>query len=183
MSADNTLNKAITTLQDNGIVVGLTDTIFGILGKASSKQVVSRIYALKERDLDKPFIVLISTIEDLKQFGVTDYKMYEQYFKPKTSIILPVPSDRWEYLHRGTKSIAFRLVGKKYKNLYTLIGSVGPLVAPSANPQGIPPGRTMAEARKYFGDRVDLYIPGFRKEGKPSTIISFVSGSPVILRK
>jgi Putative translation factor (SUA5) len=55
----------------------------------------------------------------------------------------------------------------------------GPLVAPSANPEGLPPARDVKEAMEYFGDKVDLYVRGARLEGKPSTIVKFISDKTI----
>ena len=90
---------------------------------------------------------------------------------------------KWEYLHRGKKTIAFRMVGPRNKNLYHLLQSVGPLVAPSANPQGLKPAVLKSEARKYFGDTVDMYICGGRKVSAPSTLVEYKKGKLIVLRE
>ncbi len=59
----------------------------------------------------------------------------------------------------------------KNKKLFSLLQKTGPLVAPSANPQGLTPASNIKEAKKYFGDRVDFYIAGGTLISKPSTII------------
>ncbi len=66
------------------------------------------------------------------------------------------------------------------KALHTFLKKTGPLVAPSANLQGVPPAETIAQAKKYFGNTVDFYLAGGRKKGKPSKIISLVTGKVVI---
>lgn len=176
-------HKAKTLIKKDGIVVAPSDTIFGIFGSALSKKVVARIYKIKGRDEHKPFIILISDLQQLILFGVTTVASVASYFKPKTSIIVPVPNAKFAYLHRGTKSLAFRLVGRRNKHLHMLIQSVGPIVAPSANPQGFPPAHTAKEAQAYFGGQIDAYIVGYPKPTKPSTIVSLVSGKPEVLRK
>jgi L-threonylcarbamoyladenylate synthase len=97
------------------------------------------------------------------------------------SVILPCLSDSLSYLHRGTQSIAFRIPDDE--RVYDFLQKTGPLVAPSANPQGQEPAYTIEEARSYFSDRVDFYVDEGEKRAKPSTLISLVSGKPVILRK
>lgn len=96
-------------------------------------------------------------------------------------MILPCKSTKFQYLHRGTKSLAFRL--PKKKPLRELLEKTGPLVAPSANPQGLEPAKNITEAKKYFGDMVDVYVAGGKLEGKPSKLISLLEKKPKILRK
>lgn len=162
-----------------------TDTLYGLCASAFSKKAVERIYTIKGRDENKPFIILIASLNDLKKFHIVlskEQKIFLQKVWPgKVSVILPVPQKKFEYLHRGKKSLAFRLPKKKL--LLDLIQNVGPLVAPSANPQGGKPAETIKEAKKYFGGNVDFYISGGKLQSKPSTIISLVTKEPKILRE
>ena len=58
-------------LSNKEVGVMLTDTIYGIVGLALDENVVQRIYEIKERDLKKPMVVLISSMEDLENiFGI-----------------------------------------------------------------------------------------------------------------
>ena len=63
--------KLIKILQNNGVAIMPTDTIYGLVGKALSKTVVERIYALRQRNPDKPCIVLIGDIGELEKFSIT----------------------------------------------------------------------------------------------------------------
>lgn len=176
--------KAVDSDSDS-IMIYPTDTIYGILGSALSKKVVARIYDIKGRDENKPFIILISEIADLKKFGVKltqhQKEFLESVWPGKVSVILPCPSKKFSYLHRETNSLAFRL--PKKKALRELLQKTGPLVAPSANPQALPPAKTIREAKNYFGDTIDIYVPGGKLEGKSSTLISLLENEPKILRK
>ena len=87
----------------------------------------------------------------------------------KTSIILPCPDEKFHYLHRGSNFLAFRLPADA--PLRQFIYRTGPLVAPSANLEGLPPATTIEEAQNYFGDKVDFYIDGGKMEGSPSKLI------------
>ncbi|HRH24822.1 MAG TPA: L-threonylcarbamoyladenylate synthase [Candidatus Paceibacterota bacterium] len=179
----NNLIKKIT--KELGIAVYPTDTIYGILGSALSKRTVSKIYKIKGRDENKPFIILISKIDDLKLFGIKTSAEQNDFLQSvwpgKVSVILPCKSKKFQYLHRGTKSLAFRL--PKKKSLKILLEKTGPLVAPSANPQGLAPATTIREAKKYFGEVVDVYVSGGKLEGKSSTLISLLEKEPRVLRK
>lgn len=97
------------------------------------------------------------------------------------SVIFNCSNKRFDYLHRGVKSIAFRLPEKKF--LKNLIKKTGPLVAPSANPEGEEPAQNITEAKKYFGDKVDFYVSGRIKNNLPSTLVEIKNGKIKILRK
>jgi L-threonylcarbamoyladenylate synthase len=183
----NDWSKAEKVLKDGGVIIAPTDTLYGILARAEDKRAVERIYKIKGRDIYKPFIILITDIKDLNKFGV-EYSNIQENSRmfpkgKKVSFILACDNKKFEYLHRGSKSLAFRIISPRNKNLFTLIKNVGPLVAPSANPQGLNPAKTIWEAKKYFGNQIDMYMCGGTRNSKPSTVISFLDKKPKVLRK
>jgi len=141
---------------------------------AINKEAVSRIYAIKKRNPIKPLIILIASYEDLKIFGIDlsekQREILEKFLPGPTSVILPCKRNDFEYLHRGTNTLAFRF--PKKENLLALIKQTGPLVAPSANPEGSPPATTISEAKKYFDDLIDFYSDEGILNGSASTLIS-----------
>jgi L-threonylcarbamoyladenylate synthase len=167
----------VKVLQDGGVVVMPTDTLYGIVGLAQNKNTVEKIYEIRKRRPDKPCIILISDISLLEKFGVHISKEQKnkilsfgeaQDLRP-ISVVLDCKSEEFEYLHRGTHTLAFRV--PKNKELQDLLSQTGPLVAPSANTEGNPPSQNIKEAREYFSDSVNLYIDGGEISGKASKVI------------
>ena len=189
----NNWKKAEEFLKNDGVVVLATDTLYGITGSVFSKKVVKKIYKMKGRNSDKPFIVLFNSYQDLNKFGIKigegEAKILEKFWPGKVSIILPCKLKKFTYIHRGTNSIAFRMIGKKNKNLYNLLKQVGPIVAPSCNTEGLPPAKSIKDAKEYFNQRhrsdlwPDLYIDSGEKEGKPSSLIKYDNEKFLVLRK
>ena len=177
--------QLIKILREGGVAVIPTDTIYGIVGSALKPQTVARIYRLRKRNPKKPMIVLISSIRELAQFGVRIRKPVLRFLRGvwpgRVSVALSITGKKFEYLHRGTGYIAFRVPAKK--SLCELLEKTGPLVAPSANVEGKPPSTTIEEAQKYFGARVDYYLDGGKVEKKASTLVKILEGKPVIVRK
>ena len=180
-----TLEEVIEKLKNGKVSVLPTDTIYGLVGSALSKKVVERIYRLKKRDPKKPMIILISSIDDLDLFEIEVTPQIKRILKKlwpgKVSIILPSLLKKFSYLHRGAKTLAFRLPQLKW--LRNLLKETGPLVAPSANPEGLPPAVTVSQAREYFGENVDFYLDGGELSGSPSTLIQIKKGKIIIKRK
>ncbi len=178
------LSPAIPVIIGGNIAVIPTDTIYGVVAQATNPSAVQKIYNVKQRDPAKPFIILISEVDDLKLFGINPNKtvtdLLNSYWPGPVSIILDCPNPQLEYLHRGTNSLAFRL--PQNESIRKLIKATGPLAAPSANPEGLPPATNISEAKAYFGDSVDCYIEG-DVNAKPSKIIRISSdGKEEILR-
>ena len=153
-------DELIATLQRGGIAVLRTDTLYGIVGSATNEATVARIYATKERTPTKSPIVLIAGIDQLldsyDETWISGLQL-ERFWPGPNSIILPSP-DGPEWLTRGNASIAYRMPASE--QLRELLRRTGPLVAPSANPEGQPPASTVAEAKQYFDDAIDWYEDG-----------------------
>jgi len=192
---DNIWNdkNLIKILKKDGIVVMPTDTIYGMVGRAESKSVVERIYRIRNRDINKPCIILIGEKSELKKFSINlseeQKEVLEKYWSFvsiqdlwPTSIVLDCPEEKFTYLHRGTKTLAFRLPAPE--GLRALLLQVGPLIAPSANTEKFPASENVEDAKKYFGDLVDLYMDGGTLFGKASRIIKLhKNGSVSIIRQ
>lgn len=190
-------SNLINALKERRVAVMPTDTIYGVVGKAEDQLVVERIYAIRKRNPEKPCIVLIYDAEELKKFSISisaeQKEKIKEYWPTQsaverarpTSIILDCKDEKNEkfaYLHRGTKALAFRVPAQE--ELRNLLKQTGPLIAPSANPEGLTPAKNVEEAKNYFGDSVDLYIDGGEIEGKASQVIKLhKDGTESILRE
>lgn len=153
MEAFHTITSA---LERGGIAVVRTDTIYGIIALASNESAVEKVYAAKHRDLSKQCIVLVARPEGAGVHA-PEIAQYSAASDLPTSVIVPASTEP-TWLLRGGDSIAYRVVRDPF--LKEVVAAVGPVIAPSANPEGLPPARTIEEARMYFGDSVDAYIDG-----------------------
>lgn len=176
-------NQLIKHLKSGGIAVMPTDTIYGLVGQALNTETVKQIYKIRKRSPDKPLIILISSLNDLKKFGIKlgdfEKEFLNQYWPGAVSVILPCVSTKFKYLHRGTKTLAFRL--PKNKAVLEILKKTGPLVAPSANPESLPPANNLTEAKNYFGDKVEYYGKGELKS-PASTLVKLEKDKIEILR-
>jgi L-threonylcarbamoyladenylate synthase len=179
------MKNIISQLKNKGIGIIPTDTLYGLVGSAMYYEVVERIYKVRKRNLKKPMIVLIYSLKDLDRFNIKlsdkQIKVLNQKWPGKISVILDCKDRKFEYLHRGTNSIAFRVPDKK--ELRDLIKKVGPIVAPSANIEGKSPAITINEAKKYFGDSIDFYVDSGILDSKPSLLVKLnKNGEYITLR-
>ena len=182
---DTDTETAAEIVHTGGVGIFPTDTIYGLVGSALLPETIDRIYDLKQRDTRKQLLVLISEISDLEQFGVILSEELigelKSYWPGPYSIVLPIIDEQFEYLHRGHDTIAFRLPDND--ELINLLRDTGPLVAPSANPEGMPPAKNLDEARRYFGTSIDFYVDGGELNNKPSTILRLGDDGIEIVRE
>lgn len=172
--------KNITKIiKEGGVGVLPTDTLYGLVGLALNKKAVERIYEIKKRDKEKKLIILIAHKKDLKLFKINiddrTKKALNKFWPNPISIVLPLSDDKTFnqsifYLNRGTDTLAFRMPKPKW--LRKLLKKTGPLVAPSANPEGMSPAENIEQAKAYFGNLVDFYVDKGQLKGQPSTLIA-----------
>ena len=178
------INDAKKFLKSGKPAVIKTETLYGILGNALNKDTVEYIYEIKGRTYNKPLIILISSIQDLKKFGVFPNKLEKKLLSLEgLTVVLNIDNSEFSYLHRGKKTLAFRI--PKKENLKNLIRELNfPLVAPSCNPEGEKPAQNIKEAVEYFRGKIPIYIDeGDNTNKKPSTIVKVENNQINILRE
>lgn len=170
--------EAEAILNNGGVVIAPTDTLYGVLAKATDIEAVHKVDKLKGRSHVKSYIVLISDVSLLEHFWIQVNPRIKTFLSRvwpgPVTVALSVGEGVFPFLREGHKSIAFRL--PKNEKLVDLIKNTGPLIAPSANPEGLTPASSIEDAQKYFGDEVGGYIDGGIRTGMPSTVISFEMG-------
>ncbi len=179
------LSKIIKFLKSGKIGVLPTDTIYGLHSSIYSPAAIERLYRLRKRSPKKPMIILISSLKDLEIFNIKltnkEFNFLKKVWPNKVSVILPFSGKGFEYLHRGTKTLAFRL--PDHKLLLRILKKTGPLVSTSVNLEGKPSAENIAQAKKYFGSKIDFYVDAGKIKSLPSTVIKFNDNKTTTLRQ
>lgn len=169
-------------LREGGVGVIPTDTLYGLVASARHWQAIEKIYQIKNRNPQKPLIVLVANLMQLQEMGIPLTKSQKQdlaaFWPGPVSVVLPASGP--DYLTRGQGSLAIRLPDES--KLTAFLEKTGPLVAPSANPEGQNPAKTVEEAVKYFKEEVDFYVNGGELDREPSKIIKITEDGVEELR-
>lgn len=158
-----------------------TDTVYGVVARASDPAAVQRLYALKDRN-SKPGTIIAASQRQLEALGLKHRYLtnVQQYWPGPLSVIIPCGPEL-EYLHQGKHGLAVRLPAGD--ELQALLVQTGPLLTSSANHPAQPTATTMQEAQDYFGPEVDFYVDGGDLSGhQPSTIIRIIDDAIEIIR-
>lgn len=158
-----------------------TDTVYGLVARATDEAAVTRLYSLKDRE-HKPGTIIAASVDQLVELGLK--KRYltpiEQYWPGGVSVV--IPTHELAYLHQGVGSLAVRVPA--VDTLRSLLEQTGPLLTSSANKPGEPVSDNVLEAETYFGDSVDFYTDGGDLSGhQPSTVIRIVDDEIEVLRQ
>lgn len=176
--------ELVTIINDGAIGVLPTDTLYGLVASTAHPDAIERIYQVRQRAPLKGCITLLADSRQADSHVVWDdfrQKVADKYWPGPVSIVLPVRDDVPAHLHPIDGTLAYRV--PRDQNLRTLLGQVGPLFAPSANPAGEVPAGTIQQAMSYFGDSVDFYVDmGDLSANDPSVLIRPNDGQVEVLR-
>jgi len=165
------LDEIADVIRAGGVALLPTDTIYGLHASATNEQAIARIRSMKERGDDKPFVVIASSVEQLKELGATiPDALSELWPAPLTAIVAA-----------GEKSVAARIPDLTW--LRSLLDQTGPLVSTSANRSGEPPITTPEMLASDLRDAVDAVLDAGPREGQPSTIVDFTGNAPRMVRE
>ena len=179
----NQLTKQeLLVLQNGGVVILPTDTVYGVVTQVSNHESVKRLYALKSRQ-SKPGTIIVASVQQLIEIGVDQQYIdrASEYLTRPISVVMPV-DDSLLHLHQGLNSLAFRVVSDP--EIARLLTFTGPLLTSSANSPGNLTATTIVQAQDYFGDAIDLYIDGGEIADRlASTVIKVDENGVMILRR
>jgi L-threonylcarbamoyladenylate synthase len=168
--------KALKVLQDGGIILYPTDTIWGIGCDAGNEEAVKKIYALKQREESKSMIVLLANDNQLQSYvsEVPDiaYNLIEYAENPLT-LVMPGAKNLAKNLIAADGSIGLRVTSHPF--CQQLIQRLRrPLVSTSANISGQPSPKNFNAVSAEIIEGVD-YVVDLEQydmtEKRPSTIM------------
>jgi len=168
---DDVLDDLAAVLRAGGVALIPTDTIYGLHAVATDERAIARIAAMKGRGHDKPFVIIASSIEQLRTLGAT--------VPEELSRIWPAPLTA--ILARGGGTIAARIPDLEW--LRALLQRTGPLVSTSANRSGEPPVSSPETLADDLRNQLDALLDQGPREGKPSTIVDFTGADPRVIRE
>jgi len=186
---DNQFTFLVDGILNGDIFLFPTDTIWGIGCDATNPTAVQRIYNLKRRVPDKPYVLLVSSIEMIKDFVEQVNPRIEtllmHHIRP-LSVVYPKAINLPPISIAQDGSVAIRVVKDKFCE--QLIDAVGrPLVATSANISDQPFPGNFGEISSEILSGVDQVVK-LRQDEKtinnPSVMIKLdKQGEVVFLRK
>ena len=178
------------TLNNDGVIAFVTDTVWGIGCLPTSEKAVKRIYEIKKRDGNKPLILMSNEVYNLFEFVKQPIEkqaqiLIKEHFPGALTLVLEKSECTPDFITSSMPTVGIRIPDNKtFSEICENIdGHV--LATTSANLSGEPAALTYDEAIKYIGDKVDLVIKDYGNiaKGKASTVAGFKDGEPVVYRQ
>ena len=169
--SDDVLDKLAEILRGGGVALLPTDTIYGLHAIATDERAVARIAAMKGRDNDKPFVIIASSIDQLRALGAAVPELLSEVWPAPLTAILAA----------GETTIAARIPDLGW--LRALLDRTGPLISTSANRSGEPPVTSPESLAPQLQNALDAILDQGPRDAKPSTIVDFTGSEPRIVRE
>ena len=182
------VHKAFEIIQQGGIILYPTDTVWGIGCDATNPEAVAKIYKLKQRTETHSMIVLMNGEKMMynvfKDIPEVAWQIMDLSENP-TTLILDKPRNVAPNLIASDNTLGIRIIKEAF--CFKLLERMRkPLVSTSANISGQPTPIAFKAIHPEIIKGVDYVVNLHREKigGKPSTIIKLTNDSQVkVIRK
>lgn len=181
------LDDVIETLNNGGIVIFPTDTVYGMGCNCFNEKAIGRLFDIKKRPYYKPINILTDSYEKIEKVTTNinelEKKMIEKYMPGSLTIILKKNEAVPAKLTGGLDTLGVRIPGDSIAS-EILKRLDYPLATTSANISGNPDGIKIEDFINDFDGDVDIIIDGGQtKLKKPSTIIQIEGKDIKVIRQ
>lgn len=180
------INRAAGTIREGGLVVLPTDTVYGITCHPRQAAAVDRIYAVKNRRRELPLALLLRDMSQVTQY-VSDIpesavEAMQRFWPGPLTCVLADESPATELVRSGRTTLGLRLPAHIVPRLVAQRAGTA-LASTSANRSGASSPVTAEQALDQLSGLVDLVLDaGPTPLGRESTVVSFVSEPPEVVR-
>lgn len=181
------IRRAVDILREGGLVVVPTRHLYGLGVDALNPQAVARVFAVKQRPLHQPLLVLVASQGDVWNYarGIDDRAtaLMDAFWPGKLTIVLEARSILPMGLTGGTGRIGIRLSG--HPLCQRIVQDLpGPLTATSANLSGQPGCNRIEDLHPAIAAAADFILDaGPLQPGIGSTVVDIRPTKVHILRE
>lgn len=171
---ESELNKIKEILDNDGVIIFPTDTVYGIACNCFSEKAIKKIFDIKKRPENKPINVLSNSLDKIKlvskNISEKEKFLIDKYMPGALTIILDKNEKVSDILTAGLDTIGVR-IPKNNISLRILENVSYPLATTSANISGDSAGIKITDFLKEFDGVVDAIIDGGETDLKVASTI------------
>ena len=163
-----------------GVIAHPSDTVYGLACLANNPSAIKELIDLKQRDLDKGFILLASDVEHILPYIDTNLDInlinrLGQFNTNPTTYLVPKSDSTLSLISGSSDLVAVRITLDPLVR-YFCENSKSALISTSANLQGQKVASNMDELKVYFNQALSYVLPPNKYNSEPSIIIDLVTG-------
>lgn len=172
-------------LENKGVGIIPTDTVYGLCVNAFDKDLIRKIYKIKKRDFDKPLVLFVKNKEEINKFAFVDKiseKLIDKFMPGEITIVLKKKETCPDVSLKKFETVGFRIPNNDF--VLNLLNKIDfPLATTSANISKQKTPKDLDGLKKIFNGIVDFMVDGGELGETPSTVIEVIDGNVNILRE
>jgi tRNA threonylcarbamoyl adenosine modification protein (Sua5/YciO/YrdC/YwlC family) len=179
------IKTAIKILQDGGLIVYPTDSIYGLGCDLFNKRAIEKIYQIKGNDKRKYLSFICSDLKNISQYAYVSnavYKIMRHLLPGPYTFILNATHEVPKVLLEKRKTVGIRVPDNKV--CHALLAEFGnPIISTSAC---LPEQDFIGDPDRIesvFAKKVDLFLDAGPGGLEPSTVIDLTQDEPVLVRQ
>ena len=159
---EDELRIVTKALDEDKLIVFPTETVFGIAGNALKVEVIDKLFQAKKRDYSKPFSLMLSDINKIKDIAyVSDYeeKVINKFMPGPITLILKKKDCISDLATAGRDTVGVRI--PDHEIALSILKSIDyPLATSSANISGSVNNSNIEDIINDLASYVDIFIKG-----------------------
>ena len=180
------IDKIVEIINSSGLVISPTDTVYGIMGDALNKESIKNVYDVKHRDYKKPLILLMSSIDMIKEYTLDisedEMNLMKKFYPGCMTLLLKRNFKVDGMICNNGEYVGVRIPDNK--DLLSIIEKLGrPVFSTSCNISGNDVVRSVDEIDEEIISKVDYIYDGGYIDSVSSTVVRIDNGEVVILRE
>ena len=179
------VDDAVDVLENGGVIIYPTDTVYGIGCDITHKNALERIYRAKGMTKQKPLSFVCPDLKDISNYANVDTSMYRilrKYLPGPYTFILPAMRSVPKMLVSKQRTVGIRIPDHAF-TLALVQGLGRPIISTSVNISERTFASDPGEFESHYEDQVDLIIDNGPAYSDLSSVIDLTGDYPVLLRE
>jgi tRNA threonylcarbamoyl adenosine modification protein (Sua5/YciO/YrdC/YwlC family) len=178
------IKKAVEILEQGGIIIYPTDTVYGMGCDLFNKRAIERIYDIKQRSRKQPFSFICADLKDISNYALVSnyaYKIMRRMLPGPYTFILESSRIVPKILLPKRKAVGIRVPDDRI--CLALVKELGhPIISTSVTTRQNEVLSDPIDMEKEFKHCVDMVIDGGVLVPEQSSVVSFLNDTPEIIR-
>lgn len=178
------IRRAVQELDEGGIVVYPTDTVYGMGCDLLNKRGIEKIYEIKQRSKKQPFSIICADLSEISKYAVVSnyaYKVMKRFLPGPYTFILEASRLVPKILMPKRKTVGIRVPDNRI--CLDIVRELGrSIISTSVTTET---GELMVDPfdmEEKFKNHIDLFVDGGIIISETSSIVSLVDDVPDVIR-
>lgn len=179
------IDKIVEVINNGGLVITPTDTIYGIMADALNEDVIRRVFEVKRRPFNKPLLLLMDSFEMVESYteelSEKERELMNKFWPGLVTFILKKNDKVSDLITSGNDTVGIRIPDNK--DLLEIIKRLKrPVISTSANITGTEVITSTKLLEKDLIDNIDYIYDGGEVNNTSSSIVKVDNNKINILR-